>query len=37
MWIPMGGVYVVVALAVLARLIGASGQGVDGRTKAQAS
>jgi cytochrome c oxidase assembly factor CtaG len=26
MWIPMGGIYVVVALAVLARLITASGQ-----------
>jgi putative membrane protein len=34
MWIPMGGVYVVVALAVLARLIATSGRLTDGKASA---
>jgi cytochrome c oxidase assembly factor CtaG len=34
MWIPIGGVYVVVALAVLARLIATSGRLTDGKASA---
>jgi putative membrane protein len=34
MWIPMGGIYVVVALAVLARLIATSGRLTDGKASA---